>query len=229
MGSTNRQADHELVEELRRFARGEAFDEQPVPDLDSEALDFRAAAESFAPVRRIARRDLEVLRLVTDHQGRKVPTIGGVLLFGRDRERHFPDAWIQAGRFRGTDKSRIHDRTEIRSHPVRAIEEAIAFVQKHGLHGAEIGAVRRKERWNLPPVGPCARREIENPGLLPFGLTIEDLPRGVSKLRNRVIGRVFHLPSALGRRRWKRPTGPSSMPWRVARGCSRARSQGRST
>ena len=36
------------------------------------------------------------------------------------------------------------------------------------------------------------RLEIENPGLLPFGLTVEDLPRGVSKLRNRVIGRVFH-------------------------------------
>ena len=36
------------------------------------------------------------------------------------------------------------------------------------------------------------RLEVENPGLLPFGLTIEDLPQGVSKLRNRVIGRVFH-------------------------------------
>ena len=36
------------------------------------------------------------------------------------------------------------------------------------------------------------RMEIENPGLLPFGLTVEDLPRGVSKLRNRVIGRVLH-------------------------------------
>ena len=35
------------------------------------------------------------------------------------------------------------------------------------------------------------RLEIENPGLLPFGLTIEDIQRGVSKLRNRVIGRVF--------------------------------------
>ncbi len=33
---------------------------------------------------------------------------------------------------------------------------------------------------------------MESPGLLPFGLTIEDLPRGVSKLRNRVIARVFH-------------------------------------
>lgn len=35
------------------------------------------------------------------------------------------------------------------------------------------------------------RLEVENPGLLPFGLTIEDLPHGISKLRNRVIGRVF--------------------------------------
>ena len=36
------------------------------------------------------------------------------------------------------------------------------------------------------------RIEIENPGLLPFGLTVEDIQQGVSKLRNRVIGRVFH-------------------------------------
>lgn len=140
VGSTNRRADRELVEELRRFARGEAFDEQPMPGLDSEALDFRAASESFAPVRKLGRGDLETLRLVTVHQGRKVPTVGGMLLFGRDRERHFPDAWIQAGRFQGSDKSRIVDHAEIRPFPVRAIEEAIVFVQKHALHGAEIGA-----------------------------------------------------------------------------------------
>ena len=35
------------------------------------------------------------------------------------------------------------------------------------------------------------RLEIENPGLLPFGLTVEDLWQGISRLRNRVIGRVF--------------------------------------
>ena len=82
---------------------------------------------------------------------------------------------------------------------------------------AEIGAVRRKERWSLPPVAvretvinavahtDYAQRgapirvsifedrfEVENPGLLPFGLTVEDLHHGISKLRNRVIGRIFH-------------------------------------
>ena len=217
VGSTNRRADPEMIEELRRFARGEAYDEQPMPGLDSEAIDFRAASESFANVRKLARRDLETLRLVTDHQGRKVPTVGGMLLFGKDRERHFPDAWIQAGRFGSVDKSRIVDRAEIHSLPARAVDEAIAFVHKHSLHGAEIGPVRRKERWSLPPVAvreavinavvhtdyaqrgaPLRlsifddRLEVENPGLLPFGLTVEDLPRGVSKLRNRVLGRVFH-------------------------------------
>ncbi len=217
VGSTNRRADRELVDELRRFARGEAYDEQPMPGLDSEALDFRAASESFIPVRRLRRTDLETLRLVTTHQGRKVPTIGGILLFGANRERHFPDAWIQAGRFQGVDKSRIADRTEIHTPLMRAIEEAIAFVEKHATRGVEIGPVRRRERWSVPPVAvreavvnavvhadyaqkgaPIRlaifddRLEVENPGLLPFGLTLEDLPRGISRLRNRVIGRVFH-------------------------------------
>jgi len=36
------------------------------------------------------------------------------------------------------------------------------------------------------------RLEVENPGLLLFGLTVENLRRGISKLRNRVVGRVFH-------------------------------------
>ena len=46
-------------------------------DLDSEALDFRAASESFKSIRLLRKRDLETLRLVTTHQGRIVPTIGG--------------------------------------------------------------------------------------------------------------------------------------------------------
>jgi hypothetical protein len=74
----NRRADRELIEELRRFARGEAFDEQAMSDLDSEAIDFRAASESFARDRRLKRSDLTTLRLLTTHQGRRVPTVGGV-------------------------------------------------------------------------------------------------------------------------------------------------------
>ncbi len=33
--------------------------------------------------------------------------------------------------------------------------------------------------------------EIQNPGMLPFGMTLDDFKAGVSKVRNRVIARVF--------------------------------------
>jgi predicted HTH transcriptional regulator len=217
IGSTNRRPDREMVEELARYARGQAYDELPMPDLDSEALDFRAASESFAGVRRLVRRDLQTLRIVADHLGRVVPTVGGVILFGREREKHFPDAWIQAGRFQGTDKSRILDHAEIRSFPARAVEDTVAFVERHSSRRPRIGRVRREEGLRPPPVAvreaivnavahadyaqrgaPLRvavfddRLEVENPGLLPFGLTVDDLQHGISKLRNRVIGRVFH-------------------------------------
>jgi len=73
VASTDRRAESELIEEMGRFARGEPFDEQPIPRLDSESLDFRAASESFAPFRKLIRLDLETLRLMNEHQVRKVP------------------------------------------------------------------------------------------------------------------------------------------------------------
>jgi len=217
VGSTNRRADEALIAEMRRFARGEAFDERPLPDLDSEAIDFRAASESFAPLRRLSRRDLDTLRLTTTHQGRSVPTVGGVLLFGVDRLAHFPDAWIQAGRFRGTDRATIADHIDLKGSLLAAIADAVGFVEKHATRGATIGRTKRVDRWSFPPLAvreaivnavahadysqagaPIRlaiyddRIEIENPGLLPFGLTVADLPLGVSKVRNRVFGRVLH-------------------------------------
>ena len=119
---------------MHRYWRGEAFDERAIPDLDPEAIDFRAASESFAEVRKLTHRDLESLRLITSHQGRNVPTVGGVLLFGRDRLAHFPDAWIQAGRFDGTDKSRILDSIDLETPLVEAIQAA------SGLHRKTLGA-----------------------------------------------------------------------------------------
>jgi predicted HTH transcriptional regulator len=146
-----------------------------------------------------------------------VRTIAGMILFGKDREKYFPDAWIQVGRFKGNDKKDIIDFQDIHSYPVVAIDEAIKFIQKHLMQQIEIRSVRRAEKWSVPLVAlreaiinavthaDYAQRgspiriaifnnriEIENPGLIPFNLTLEDLYKGISKLRNPVIGRVFH-------------------------------------
>jgi predicted HTH transcriptional regulator len=216
VGSTNRRADHCMLTELRRLSRNESFDEQPMAGTCSEAIDFRAASELFAPVRRLTRRDLRVLGLVVQHQGRLTPTAGGILLFGSDRGRWFPDAYVQAGRFRGTTRDDILDAVEIRAHLPEAVERAIAFVEKHESRRVRINAARHEERWSVPllavreavvnavvhaeysqrgaPIRLSVfddRVEIESPGLLAFGLTVEDILQGVSKVRNRVIGRVF--------------------------------------
>jgi predicted HTH transcriptional regulator len=215
-GPSNRRADAQMQDELRRTARNEAYDELPIPELSSEAIDFRAASEVFAPIRKITKKDLMALHLVTRHQKRLAPTNGGVILFGLSRDSCFPDSWIQVGRFGGTTRSRILDTREIREYPAKAIDLAVEFVRKHAQLSYRIRGVRREERWSVPL--PAVREAIinavthadysqrgapirvlvfddrivlESPGLLPFGLTIEDIQRGVSKLRNRVIGRVF--------------------------------------
>jgi len=217
VGSTNRKAERLQIEELKRLNWMNSFDEEPIPELKSEAIDFRVASELFAPYRKLTTREWNALRIITEHQGRQVPTIGGLLLFGKDRFARFPDAWIQAGRFAGTNRTHLVDSAEIRSFLPQSAEEAIAFIQKHLTRESIIEGIRREDRWSVPLVAirevlmnaivhadyaeqgaPIRvalfddRIEIENPGLLPFGLTIEDIKQGVSKLRNQVIGRVFH-------------------------------------
>ena len=104
-GAQDRLADPEMVEDLKRRSLGRAYDEEACADaspedLDAEALE-RSCRRAGQPVPRSD--DLRALRLLVEHEGRLVPTRGGLLLFGRRRLDAFPDAWVQAGRFAGQD------------------------------------------------------------------------------------------------------------------------------
>lgn len=217
VGSTNRQADQNMIEEIQRYVLHGSYDETPLPDLNPEDIDFRAASELFAEERTLKREDLHTLKILTFQQRKEVPTVGGILLLGKKRDRYFPDAWIQAGHFEGKDRTRILDSMEIKSAPVRAVDEAMNFIRTHTSKEMIIEKIRRVDHWTYPPVAVreaiinavvhadysqkgapirlsvfSDRLEIENPGLLPYGLTIDDIQAGISKLRNRVIGRFFH-------------------------------------
>lgn len=74
-------------------------------------------------------------------------------------------------------------RTERRAVPLVALREAVVKAVAHADYSQRGGPIRVAAFDD--------RIEVESPGLLPFGLTIEDLAHGVSRLRNRVIGRVF--------------------------------------
>jgi len=216
LGSTNRKADRELIAELKRSVAGTSFDEQALPDRTVDDLDFEAAAVCFERHRKLMKNELESLRLVVKYQGHLVPTVGGMLLFGKDRELNFPDAWIQCGRFIGKDKADIFDHIDIHDHLPIAVEKVMEFFKKHAMRGADFSELRRKDVWSIPltilreavvnavvhadysqrgaPIRIAFfddRIEIENPGILLPGMTVEDMLQGVSKIRNHVIARVF--------------------------------------
>jgi len=139
-----------------------------------------------------------------------------MLLFGKERTFHFSDAWVQCGRFIGQDKADIFDHIEIDEPLPKAVESIMLFLKKHAMRGADFSEIRRKDVWSIPlgilreaiinalvhsdysqrgaPIRIAFfddRIEIENPGILLPGMTIEDMKQGVSKIRNSVITRVF--------------------------------------
>ena len=199
-----------------RLIRSELRAELELPHLSATAIDFHIASELFKKRRRLKKADLHSLHAVTEHHNKLVPTVGGVLLFGDDPEREFPDAWIQCGRFGGTDKSVIADSVECHGVLTKIADEAFEFIRKHTLYGAAITGLKRNEITNIPlraarellvnavvhadysqqgaPIRVAIyedRLEIDSPGVLLSGLTVPDIKQGNSKLRNRVIGRVF--------------------------------------
>ncbi len=216
VGSTNRCADAALVEEMRRMVRNETYDESPLPRIDSEAVDLRVASELFRSVRALDRAGLQALRALVPHQRRLVPTVGGLLLFGKSPQDEFPDAWIQCGRFVGSEKSHLADSIECRGVLPNSLVSAYAFIEKHAMRSTKVEGLKSSESSNIPlraarellvnavvhadysqrgaPIRVAIfdeRIEIESPGMLLSGLTVADIRHGVSRLRNRVIGRVF--------------------------------------
>jgi len=217
LGSTNRQADQQLVAEIQRSVEGVSYDALPMPELTIDDIDMNELQTLFKGKREINEKTLLTLRLLTTYQGRLVPTKGVMLLFGKNRELYFPDVWIQCGRFLGTDKTEIFDSQEIHTSLPKSYHEIVLFLKKHAMRSADFSTgAERIDRWSIPLVilreviinalvhtdysqrgAPIRvsffddRIEIENPGILVPGMTIEDMKEGLSKVRNQVISRIF--------------------------------------
>jgi ATP-dependent DNA helicase RecG len=89
---------------------------------------------------------------------------------------------IKKHAMRGADFSQIH-RRDVWSIPLTIVREAVITAIVHADY-SQIGAPLRAAIYD-------DRVEIENPGILLPGMTVEDVKQGVSKIRNRVIARVF--------------------------------------
>ncbi len=217
LGSSNRRAGPEITDTIRQLTRNTFFDECPCPEINSEDIDFRAASELFSESgKTLSQAKIRSLGLQTNLGGKWVPTRGSVLLFGKNRASIFPHAQIRCARFNGTTSERFIDSLDIDEHLPTAVDTVITFVERNTRQHLEIGRLTRQETAEYPVqavreaiinavvhadygIGGADikvvifdnRLEVTSPGFLPFGLTLEAALSGVSRLRNRVIARVF--------------------------------------
>ena len=205
IGASTIPADATLIAELARQAEGISHDEMPMPELSKDDLDLSAVQKCFAADWRLDEQALVTIKLLTSYQRRLVPTKGAVLLFGKERALHFSDAWIQCGRFTGSDRAIIFDSLDINEHLPLAVTSCMAFLEKYVPQDALLVLPILKEvvinallhaDYSLrgAPIRIAFfddRIETENPGMLLPGMTIDDMKQGTSRIRNHVIARLF--------------------------------------
>jgi predicted HTH transcriptional regulator len=218
--STNRVADSALIATLQLGHKKLSYDEQP--DAQSKLVDLDAAYIEklfFSLKPHVTGEAMENLGIITDRLGSKVPSIGGILLFGKNRLRHFPDAVIRCVRFKGISKAQIIDHATYDSYLPQAYEHAMHFITRNTRTEALFQGHTISARIDQPEYPPVAvrealinaivhadyaipqspilvaifddRLEISNPGGIPFGSTLERALAGSSRIRNRVLARVF--------------------------------------
>jgi len=219
IGSNSLPASPEKIAELERARHMSAWDQEPMPRLGHDDLDHDLIKRWLDPVgERQTDAKLRSLGVLTEYGGELVPTRAGIILFGREREDHFPDAQIRCVRFRGTDKSHpIGARDDLQGTILEGIQAALGFLERNTDPIPVI--TRRARRQELDPYPPLAVREIINnavahtdyavggasiflalfsdrleissPGTWPPGFSREDFESGMSLRRNKAISRVL--------------------------------------
>jgi ATP-dependent DNA helicase RecG len=217
IGSSNRVADEALRAELAR-GMSTTFDETAI-EGSAALLDRAYARMVLGRKRPLSDPDLVALRALDRSPSGLRATVGGYLLFRKQTEPTLmPDAWVHAGRFTGTDRKDIADSKRIDGRLFELVDQSLEFLDRSldaaitiagatpqhqivrplpsaALREAVVNAVVHADyRQQGGPIRVAVYRdrvEIENPGHLLPGLTIDDLFAGTSRLRNRMIGRVF--------------------------------------
>ena len=212
LGASNRVASPEYVRQLELQRLNQTFDEQPnlqygLADISLEPLQQAFSREGKA----LSLEKMRNLKLVIRQNGQDYPSHGLLILLGI-----YEQVEIKCSRFKGTTMTVFLDKKEYRGDVFNQLEQVEQFIKNHLHLHAEITGLQRTENYEIPIaairealVNAVLHRDYSNagrdikvgiyddilnivsPGGLPHGLTEEDLLKGRSEIRNRVIARVF--------------------------------------
>lgn len=217
-GST-RVADDFIVKELefqgsnrsydQIIAVGESVTEEEINDLCDKMYQYAISKcrnfQEEESVKKVTKKNLISWGLLQIQEGKIVPTNGYMFLTNNN----MPEASVQCGVFKGTNRAVFVDRKEYGGPIYEQIDEAYQFVLRNIRMGAEFGGLLRRDVYELPVdsirelianavvhrsyLEPARvqvalyddRLEITSPGMLIGGFTIEDLKAGCCQARNR--------------------------------------------
>lgn len=204
-GSSKRELPPDLLARLfqqRSQARIIRFEEQPVPETSFRDLEKDLWRRFLPPGAKSPRSVLQKMKLLTsDDLGEERASVAGVLLCSSTPESWLPNAYVEAVRYRGTQRDSNHqvDASRITGSLDAQIRGAVSFV----LRNMTVAAVKQPAREEFPQFSERAvfeavvnavvhrdysiygskirlfhfadRLEIYSPGALPNSLTIESL------------------------------------------------------
>lgn len=219
VGSSNRLATKEIIEELEREKQGISFDSLSFYSKSVDELDISLFARQFEEItgEKLTKTILNKLNLIVSDQNREFPTTALILLSNDEmRNRNFPYAKIECARFKGTVPGDFIDQKSIDVPLSFQAEEAYKFVLRHISQGSTYEGVYRKDRWEYPVIAirEAIRNavihrdysligkdikiaifddkiEITSPGKLMPTIDFNDMESGQSDIRNKVLASVF--------------------------------------
>lgn len=107
------------------FAKKISFDELPCIGTDKNSIDWEAVTKVFRSVdKKCTDEKAENMGLVVTDLHKPAASRGGIILFGKNRLREFPDAIIRCVCFLGTTKgnAEVLDHAELDAYPILAFE-----------------------------------------------------------------------------------------------------------
>lgn len=188
------------------------FDQTPVVTTTLEDLDLQAVVQhlDYARMQGRYRGDaadpvtfLMEQRAVVEIESAVIPTVAGILFFGKQPQRHLPYATTKLARYRGNEinANEVHHIDEYSGNVRQQIDRVVAYLNDHIERGYALdGGAQRVEQPQYPPtalreltVNAVAHRdytimassiriamfqnriEWSSPGSLPSGVTLENI------------------------------------------------------
>lgn len=220
VGRSTVRATPKIIEELEWQARGIEYESTPVYRATVEELDAARLAGFFSSRRaKIALEPstavLASYRLTSQEQLAVYPSVAGILLFGREPQRYLVEAEIICSHFRGTEGRDSISTIDCRGTLFEQFQASYNFllsrlgiayqwqgprridtleIPEEALREGILNALVHRNYHIQAPTKIALfddRVEIFSPGSFPGPLVSEELPNGVSYLRNPAICRVF--------------------------------------